>query len=96
MNKFKTERAWFKQHQRNDTYHYIEVIGGTSKTKNGYQIVINFLNEAPRIDTLQNFVNDPSGLTGTWCRCEVSELIIEEKFQEAMNLALSHPKAKVA
>lgn len=96
MSKKKIERAWFKQYQRDGLYHYIEVVGGPGKIKGGYQIVINFLNDVPRIDTLHNYINDPSGLTGTWCRYEVSEPISEEEFQLAMNSALSHPEVKVA
>jgi|AntRauTorckE5430_2_1112549.scaffolds.fasta_scaffold50144_1 hypothetical protein len=90
------KRAWFKQHQRKDIYHYIEVVGGEGKTKDDYQVVINFLNSVPRIDTWYNFVHDASGLTGTWCRYEVSEPVTEAEFQSAMNRALSHPEVKVA
>lgn len=91
-----TNRSWFKQYQRNNIYHYIEVMDGDGKTKDGYQVVINFLNSVPQIETRHNFVYDPSGLTGTWCRYEVSEPIAEEEFQAAMNRALSHPEVKVA
>lgn len=96
MSKNKIERAWFKQYQRDGLYHYIEVVGGPGKTKEGYQIVINFLNDVPWIDTLHNYISDPSGLTGTWCRYEVSESITEGEFQAAMNRAFSHPELKVA
>ena len=96
MSKKKIERAWFKQYQRDGHYHYIEVVGGEGKTKHGYQVVINFLNSVPQIETRHNFIYDPSGLTGTWCRYEVSEEITEDEFQEAMDRALSHPEAKVA
>ena len=96
MTDRRIERAWFKQYQRDGIYHYIEVVGGRGKTKDGYQVVINFLNETPIIETRHNFVNDPSGLTGTWCRYEVSEPITEEEFQGAMDRALSNPNTKVA
>lgn len=96
MKARKIERAWFKQLQRDDIYHYIEVVGGEGKTKDGYQLIVNFLNEVPQIETRHNFVYDPSGLTETWCRYEVAEPITEEEFTRAMNLALSNPEAKVA
>jgi hypothetical protein len=96
MTKRRIERAFFKQYQRNGLYHYIEVVGGEGKTKDGYQIVLNFLNDVPRIETRHNFVHDPSGLTGTWCRYEVSESITEDEYHEAMQRALSNPNTKVA
>ncbi len=76
-------------------YHYLEVVGGPGKTQDGYQIVINFLNDAPVLDTWHNYKKDTSGLTGTWCRYEVSTPISEDEFQEALQRALNHPGVQI-
>jgi len=41
------EVGYFKRQQTGNIFHYYKVFGGTGKTKNGYQEVINFLNEVP-------------------------------------------------
>ncbi len=89
------QRTWFKHYQRDGIYHYVEVVGGPGKTKNGYQIVVNFLNDIPMLETWHNFKDDPSGLTGTWCRYEVSTPISEDEFQEALQRALDHPRVMI-
>lgn len=53
---------YFKRHQRDDIYHFIKVVGGPGKTKNGYQEVINFLNYTPIVRVEKNYETDPSGL----------------------------------
>lgn len=84
------QRAWFKKHQRNGIYHYYEVYGGPGKTQDGYELVINFLNDVPIIETRHNYITDTSGLTGTWCKFETATPISEEEFRKAYNLALNH------
>lgn len=46
------EIAFFKIQQRGDIFHYYKVFGGNGKTKDGYQEVINFLNDQPIMDPL--------------------------------------------
>lgn len=58
------EIAYFKRRQCDNVFHYYKVYGGSGKTENGYQEVINFLNEIPII-TIEH--NDLKNLTGTWC-----------------------------
>ncbi len=80
---------YFKRHQRDGIYHYIKVVGGPGKTWDGYQEEINFLNEVPIIQLIQNYVCDPSGLTGTWCSFEVGEPISKAEYQQAYEMATS-------
>jgi hypothetical protein len=83
--------AWFKRPQENGIYHYYEVHGGAGKTKEGYQVVINFLNDVPIIQVEHN---DSSGLTsliGTWCTYEVGIPISEEEYRKAYEQAMNHP-----
>ncbi len=90
------ETAYFKRHQKDDLYNYYAVYGGPGKTKNGYLIGISFLNEAfPIIFTEHNYINDPSGLTGTWCQYEVGEPISKEEYQQMFDRASSHPDVKI-
>lgn len=89
------ERAWFKRHQENGIYHYFEVYGGRGKTKNGYQVVLNFLNDAPIITVEHNYQRDSFGLTGTWCTYEVGVPIPEEEYQQAYQRATEHPQVKI-
>jgi hypothetical protein len=86
---------YFKRHQRDDIYHYYEVHGGPGKTKNGYQVVLNFLSDFPVISIEHNYIADPSGLTGTWCQYEVGEPISKEEYQAAYERAVNHPGIKV-
>lgn len=79
--------AYFKRRQKETTYHYYKVVGGSGKTKNGYQEVLNFLNDTPIVTIEHNYVCDPSGLTGTWCQYEVGEPISKEEYEEAYKLA---------
>uniref|UniRef100_UPI001C628A80 hypothetical protein n=1 Tax=Rufibacter sp. XAAS-G3-1 TaxID=2729134 RepID=UPI001C628A80 len=75
---------------------YYEVHGGDGKTKDGYQVVINFLNpEFPIISVEHNYITDTSGLTGTWCQFEVGEPITESEFKEAYRKAVEHPKVSI-
>lgn len=78
---------YFKRFQRDGIYHYIKVVGGPGKTIDGYQEVINFLNDTPIIHLQRNYEQDPSGLTGTWCNYEVGEPITEEEYKEAYQKA---------
>ena len=78
------EIAYFKRPQRDKIYHYYKVFGGPGKTKEGYQEVINFLNDTPIISIEHNNNKD---LTGTWCQYEVGEPINKEEYEEAYNLA---------
>ena len=86
---------FFKRHQRDGVYHYFEVHGGPGKTKNGYKKVINFLNPYPIIHVEHNYVNDPSGLTGTWCEFEVGIPISKEEYNKAFEKAINHPDCKI-
>lgn len=87
--------AYFKRHQKDKLYNFYEVHGGPGKTKAGYLIGISFLNEAPIIFTEHNYVNDPSGLTGTWCQYEVGIPISKEEYLQAYNTASNHPEVKI-
>lgn len=78
------EVAYFKVHQENNIYHYYKVVGGPGKTKNGFQEVINFLNDTPIISIEHN---DISSLTGTWCQYEVGVRITKEEYEQAYTLA---------
>ena len=89
------QRSWFKHHQRDGIYHYYEVVGGPGKTSGGYEIVINLLNDVPRLEMRHNFLTDPSGLTGTWCKYAIATSISETEFREAMERALDHPLIRV-
>lgn len=87
------EIAYFKRHQRDNIYHYYKVFGGAGKTKEGYQEVLNFLNEKPIVAIEHNLPYDPSTpdkpfeLTGTWCTYEVGIPIPEEEYIEAYKKA---------
>lgn len=89
------EIAYFKRHQRGSIYHYFKVYGGNGKTKDGYQEVINFLNDIPIISIEHNQPYDPSNpdrpfnLTGTWCNYEVGTPILKEEYDLAFELAVS-------
>lgn len=85
------QKAWFKRHQENGIYHYFEVYDGDGKTRDGYQVVLNFLNDVPIIQVEHNYDIDPSGLTGTWCTYEVGIPISEDEYQEAYQKAVNHP-----
>ena len=76
--------AYFKRHQENNIYHYFKVVGGPGKTKNGYQEVLNFLNDTPLISIEYN---DLSQLTVTWCQYEVGLPISREEYEAAFQLA---------
>ncbi|MEM6524684.1 MAG: hypothetical protein AAF693_12855 [Bacteroidota bacterium] len=80
---------YFKRLQRDGIYHYIKVVGGSGRTQDGYQEVINFLNQTPIIHFQRNFEWDPFGLTGTWCNFEagVAERITKEEYKEAYQKA---------
>jgi hypothetical protein len=83
---------YFKRKQRGKIFHYYEVIGGSGKTKNGYQTVINFLNKFPIISVEHNDIKD---LTGTWCQFEVGIPITEAEYKEAFEKAINHPSVKI-
>jgi hypothetical protein len=78
--------AYFKRPQRDGIYHYYKVYGGPGKTRDGYQEVINFLNEKPMLFIEHNYTAD-NGLTGTWCTYEVGEPITEDEYQQAYERA---------
>jgi hypothetical protein len=80
---------YFKRLQRDNIYHYYEVHGGEGKTRDGYQVVINFLNPAPIIYVEHN---NPSDLTGTWCQYEVGIPITKEEYMKAYQLAVGNPE----
>jgi len=84
------EIAYFKRPQRPNIYHYFKVYGGPGKTKNGYQEVLNFLNQIPIISVEKNYVNDTSGLTGTWCTYEVGITITNEEYNQAFKNATAN------
>lgn len=75
---------YFKREQRKGIYHYYKVSGGPGRTKDGYQEVINFLNDIPIICIEINDLND---CTGTWCTYEVGIPISKEEYQVAFNKA---------
>ena len=77
------EIAYFKRPQ-NEDFHYFKVFGGNGKTKNGYQEVINFLNEKPIISIEHN---NTSELTGTWCTYEVGIPISKAEYESAFKRA---------
>ncbi|MEM6737219.1 MAG: hypothetical protein AAF620_14235 [Bacteroidota bacterium] len=74
---------YFKRFQRDKIYRYMKVFGGPGKTINGYQEVLNFLNDDPIIHIERNYEKDPYGLTGTWCNWEASEMISEDEYNKA-------------
>ena len=86
---------YFKRLQRDGIYHFYEVHGGPSKTKNGKKIVVNFLNKEPIIAVEHNYVHDTAGLTGTWCTFEVGIPITKEEYLEAFNKAIDNPETKI-
>ncbi|MES2062555.1 MAG: hypothetical protein V4456_11585 [Bacteroidota bacterium] len=87
------EIAYFKREQRPGVFHFYKVYGGPGKTKDGYQEVINFLNEKPIISVEHNLPFDrnkpdePFELTGTWCQYEVGVPISEAEYLEAYKKA---------
>ncbi|MEM6338393.1 MAG: hypothetical protein AAF673_00495 [Pseudomonadota bacterium] len=80
---------YFKRYQRDSIYHYIKVVGGPGRTKDGFQEVINFLNNTPIINLQINYEADPSGLTGSWCNWEIGERITKSEYDEAYKRATS-------
>ena len=78
-----TRVDYFKRFQGDGIYHYFKVYGGPGKTRDGYQEVLNFLNDVPIISVERNYVTDPYGLTGTWCNFEVGEPITSEEYAQA-------------
>ena len=89
------QRAWFKVFQRDDIYHYVEVVGGPGKTSDGYQTIVNFLNPHPIIEVCHNDLNSQYMPISTWDRYEAGEPITEEEYTIAMNKALSHPNVTI-
>lgn len=95
------EVAFFKRHQRGDIFTYYKVFGGEGKTVNGYQEVINFLNNEPMIYVEHNYPFDRDHpersfeLTGTWCTYEVGIPITEEEYVTAYKRASSHGNFRV-
>lgn len=89
------EKADFKRHQKDNLYNFYEVHGGPGKTKEGYLVGVSFLNDYPIIFTEHNYVNDPSGLTGTWCQYEVGIPISKEEYQQAFEKAANHTQVKI-
>lgn len=89
------EIAFFKRHQTGETFHYYKVFGGDGKTRDGYQEVINFLDDRPILSVEHNHPYDPSNpkkkfnLTGTWCTYEVGVPISEEEYRQAYQKALA-------
>ena len=81
------EIAYFKRHQKSNIYHYYKVFGGPGKTRHGYQEILNFLNVTPMIHLEHNYINDTSGLTGTWCQYEVGIPISKEEYDIAYKIA---------
>lgn len=81
------EVHYFKRLQHYGLYHYYKVYGGRGKTKDGYQEVINFLNENPIIYVEKNYESDPSGIEGTWSTFETGEPITKEVWEEAYQIA---------
>jgi hypothetical protein len=90
------EIAYFKRHQRADIFHYYKVFGGSGKTKEGYQEVVNFLNDQPIISIEHNYPYDPNNpdkpfdLTGTWCTYEVGIPISEQEYLQAYQKAVAN------
>jgi hypothetical protein len=90
------EIAFFKLHQHDNIFHYYKVFGGSGKTTNGYQEVINFLNEIPIISIEHNLPynrnnpDQPFELTGTWCTYEVGIPITEQEYSEAFEKATAN------
>ena len=82
-------RHWFKQHQRDGIYNYYEVFGGPRKARNGYEIVVDFLNDEPRIDVNYNYERDPCGIEGTWNRFTYATPITQEEYDVAYQRALA-------
>lgn len=78
------EIAYFKRHQESD-FHYYKVVGGSGKNKDGYQEVINFLNEEPIISIEHN---TEGSLVGSWCTYEVGISITEKEYMLAYNRAI--------
>jgi len=90
--KTRGEVHFFKRRQKETIYHYYKVIGGPGRTRYGYQIVVNFLNEFPIISVEHNSLKE---LTGTWCQFEVGEPILESEFEEAYQKAANHPNVEI-
>ena len=79
--------AYFKRHQCIGIHTYYKVFGGPGKTMNGFQEVINFFNHGPLISIEENFVKDPSGITGTWSQYEAGISISKEEYDSILNEA---------
>ena len=86
------EKTWFKKHQRAGIFHYYEVYGGAGRTENGYQVVVNFLNDFPIICTEHNYQSDPYGISGTWLTYAEGIPIAEEEYKQAYQQAIAHPQ----
>lgn len=84
---------YFKLHQRDGIYHFYKVFGGRGKTKNGYQEVINFLNDIPIISVRYNMLYDPKHPDkpweplGTWDTYEVGIQITKDEYDLAFKKA---------
>lgn len=89
------EIAYFKREQRKGIFNYYKVFGGAGKTKNGYQEVVNFLNDKPIISVEHNLPYDPAHpdkpfeLIGTWDTYEVGMPILEDEYNMAYKKATS-------
>jgi hypothetical protein len=90
-----TDKVHYFRRPQREVYHYYEVHAEHAGKCEGYQVVINFLNEAPIIHVEHNFITDPSKLTGTWCTFEVGEPITKEEYAAAYERATSHPDVKI-
>ena len=90
------EIAFFKRLQHDNVFHYYKVFGGPGKTVDGYQEVINFLNEKPIISIEHNLPFDKNKpeqhfeITGTWCTYEVGMQITEQEYIEAFKKATTN------
>ncbi len=90
------EIAFFKRHQSSEIFHYYKVFGGNCKIKDGYQEVINSLNDRPVISTEHNHPYDPSdperefNFTGTWVTYEVGIPISEQEYRQAYQKAVAN------
>lgn len=81
------QNVHFFKRKQGQSFHYYKVIGGSGKTENGYQIVINLLNKDPIISLKHNNTND---LTGTWCLFEAGTPISAEEYTEVFKRVINN------
>lgn len=72
---------------------FYEVRWHPGEPRKGHHVIVNFaLKNRPLITVEENYVDNPTGLTGHWRQFGKVEPISGPEFHGAYTLALNHPK----